>query len=573
MTDPAAASAPRRAWPWLVVLASAALGLGLIVDAAGRSSATYDEVTYLKVGARWWRTGEQATISRMGTPLTFWKLQQTPTLFLIDRFGDPAWIDDPIAHQARLLPRVRIGGAWAWLAAFALTAGWARAWYGGRAMALAAAVFALSPNLLAHGTLATMELPLVAAATAMVLAFARFLRSGRRRWFWASAALGGLAFSCKFTTVIIPPILGLIWAGDRWSRRDAARPLAVAAWGVAWRVGLGMVAYAAALAGADVVLTGGEMIRLSPRSGPHPSLGHFGPMIAGLVAPILERRFPQDWVGFATQMIFQRNGGPSYLLGQRRCSGWWAYYPTCLAVKVPLACWFLVLVRARWRPSPGLAARREWFLLAYLGLFLLAAVVGSKRNYGVRYLLPLAPAAIVWTSALANAPAGRRWVPWAGVAGMALAVASVHPHELSYFNRAAGGPEGGRRVLSDSNLDWGQGARAVARLQADRPEFRDLTWYAFGDTDPAHYGVTGSIYLIDAHRPPANLPPTLMAATSHLAVSASLQWGPWGPPGYFAELDRLEPVAFSDDWTVAFYRTADLVAARADPVRTGPGPD
>ena len=36
-------------------------------------------------------------------------------------------------------------------------------------------------------------------------------------------------------------------------------------------------------------------------------------------------------------------------------------------------------------------------------------------------------------------------------------IALIHPHELSYFNAAAGGPIGGRRVLSDSNLDWGQG--------------------------------------------------------------------------------------------------------------------
>ena len=69
-----------------------------------QSSATYDEVAYLRVAARWWRTGDQAEITRMGSPLTFWKLQQVPVLWLLDHLGHRDWIDDPIGHQRQLLP-------------------------------------------------------------------------------------------------------------------------------------------------------------------------------------------------------------------------------------------------------------------------------------------------------------------------------------------------------------------------------------------------------------------------------------------------------------------------------------
>ena len=103
----------------------------------------------------------------MGSPLTFWKLQQAPVLWLLDRTGHRDWVDDPIGHQQELLPLARLGSAWIWLVAFALTIAWSRRSYGPRAMALAAWLFALSPNLLAHGALATMELPLVAGTTAM----------------------------------------------------------------------------------------------------------------------------------------------------------------------------------------------------------------------------------------------------------------------------------------------------------------------------------------------------------------------------------------------------------------------
>ena len=122
----------------------------------------------------------------------------------------------------------------------------------------------------------------------------------------------------------------------------------------------------------------------------------------------------------------------------------------------------------------------------------------------------------------------------------------------------AGGPRGGRHILADSNLDWGQGLEALARLQRERPEFRDMTFYYFGDTDPAHYGVAGRCHVINAVDDQSRLPGLDRVETPYLAVSASLQFGPWGPPGFFRDLDRLEPVRLTDDTTIAIYRTADL---------------
>src|SRR5512142_696077 len=136
-------------WCGPAVALAALVGLALMVDALGRSSATYDEVAYLRVAARWWRNGGQAEITRMGSPLTFWKLQQVPVLWALDRMGRGELIDDPIRHQERLLPLVRAGALWIWLAALGLTAWWSRRMYGSRAMALAAWLFALSPNLIA----------------------------------------------------------------------------------------------------------------------------------------------------------------------------------------------------------------------------------------------------------------------------------------------------------------------------------------------------------------------------------------------------------------------------------------
>src|SRR5262245_38051162 len=112
-------------WIFLTVLA-ALVGLMLVVDTSLISSATYDEVTYLQIATHWWRTGDQSEITRMGSPLMFWKLQQILVLWLVDCLGYGDWIDQPMTYQQELLPLTRISSTWVWLVAFMLTVYWSR---------------------------------------------------------------------------------------------------------------------------------------------------------------------------------------------------------------------------------------------------------------------------------------------------------------------------------------------------------------------------------------------------------------------------------------------------------------
>jgi hypothetical protein len=548
------------------VAGAAIVGSALILDTVRWTSAAYDEVAYLRLAARWWRTGDQDAITRMGSPLSFWKIQQAPVLWVLDHTGRGALIDDPIRNQEELLPLLRGGALWIWLAALGQSAWWARVLYGPKAMALAAWLFALGPNLIAHGGLVTMEMPLLACTTGMLFLFWRFLYTGRRRWLWASAALGGLAFSCKFTTVLIPPILAVAWWLDGWrsGRSGLARHTR--------EVVAGMVAYVLILIGTNLVCTGFALLPLSTSQGAHPTItNRYGSGLSTWLARMYETPIPQDWAGFATQVHHQLSGGPSYLLGERRLRGWSYYYFVALAVKVPLGFWLLLAGRLviEEREREG-NRRRDQLLPLTIVLFLLITAIGSSRNYGLRYLLPLAPLAIIWVSRLAEGVQERagwsavwpRLFVGLGLAGQAAALASIHPFELTYFNELAGGPLGGRHVLSDSNLDWGQGLKSLARLQRVEPEFRNLTFYYFGDTDPAWYGVEGTSHVIDAVADSSQLPPIRTVTTRYLAVSASLQWGPWAPPGFFRALNRIPPVRMTDDRTIAIYRTTDLTTRR-----------
>jgi Dolichyl-phosphate-mannose-protein mannosyltransferase len=550
-------------WNGLTALA-AIVGLVLIAHESFANSATYDEVAYLRIAARWWRTGDQAEITRMGSPLTFWKLQQTPILWLLDRTGYCDWVNKPIVYQRELLPLVRLSSAWIWLLTFRLTTVWSRRSYGPHAMALAAWLFALSPNLLAHGALATMEFPLVAGTTAMFYLFWRFLETNHLSWFWAAAAVGGLAFSCKFTTILIPPILSVVWWFVRFQRSERK---AIA---LTWRVAVPMAGFLSMMLLVNATVTGFARLALSTSHGGHPTINRwFGLSGVNLITRLYETSLPQDWVGFATQFHHQASGGPSYLFGERRMKGWYYYYLVAVAVKVPLMFWSLVasrLVLSRCHPRDISPSRYNTVLPLVFLLYMVITAIGSSRNYGIRYLLPLAPLAIVWISALSEQLHAKTprvaFLAWcavlAGLAGYVNAVTRTHPYELTYFNVLVGGPLGGRRILADSNLDWGQGLKSLTQLQQQRPELADMTLYYFGDTEPAYYGVAGFSRIVTALDDNSCLVGLESVETRFLAVSASLQWGPWGPPGFFKSLKGLNPILLTDDTTIAIYRMSDV---------------
>lgn len=175
--------------------------------------------------------------------------------------------------------------------------------------------------------------------------------------------------------------------------------------------------------------------------------------------------------------------GANYFLGKvsREGSPW--YFPVALAVKAPLG--LLVGFAA------ALAARPSRRFAAVFGSALLLFLLLSSRttyNIGVRHALLFFPLAAIAAGAALAAPAVRlRSAAALGALFVAtVEIATVHPHELSFFNVLAGGPEGGRRFFVDSNLDWGQD---LLRLKAAAPALAPggLGAVVFGGDLPARH--------------------------------------------------------------------------------------
>jgi hypothetical protein len=122
---------------------------------------------------------------------------------------------------------------------------------------------------------------------------------------------------------------------------------------------------------------------------------------------------------------------------------------------------------------------------AYLGLAIFA-----RFNIGDRHVLPLYPfgllfAAVVWEWA-------RRKRAGMAVLTLLLLLNAADalryaPGYLSYFNVFVR-PADSYRLLTDSNLDWGQGLLALRQYQRDHPNEQIFLSY-FGSVDPAIYGI------------------------------------------------------------------------------------
>ena len=84
---PAVSQKTAPAMKWLIAIAPAFIGALLLAGTIRENSATYDEVAYARIACRWWRSGDQAEITRMGSPVTFWKWQAAPALAVLDATG------------------------------------------------------------------------------------------------------------------------------------------------------------------------------------------------------------------------------------------------------------------------------------------------------------------------------------------------------------------------------------------------------------------------------------------------------------------------------------------------------
>jgi 4-amino-4-deoxy-L-arabinose transferase-like glycosyltransferase len=492
----------------------------LALASAAGDSVTSDEVAHLPAGYTYVQTGD-FRLNPQHPPLIK-ALAALPLLFLqLARVDDvQGWAEGKdrifganfLVNNYEPLDRILFAGRLPMIALGvflgAVLFRWARELWGLRAALVTLFLYSLSPNVLAHARLVNTDAGIATFTVCSLYALWKFVAGGRRE----HAALCGLALGCallaKYSGLLT---VALVFALLAVSSRFGRSPREVV------RGGLWIAAVAA------VVVSVG-----------------FG--------------FPNGLANFyrGFQEIsrdFDMNKA-AFLWGQH-AGGFWYYYLLAQLWKTPLPTLLLFTAALLTLDVRGERSRRDWlFVLTPIVAFHAAGTV-FRPNIGLRHVLPVFPflfLAAGWAGGEALASGRRyRWAFVALAAWYVLGTLRVHPHFLSYFNELAGGPAGGVRYLSDSNLEWGQD---VARLRAaiERQPGTRARVAVFAPLALEAQGVIAEpIKLRDLVWPREGV--TYFVGTNHLVQGAYAN----NPALRFEWLDRYRPVE-SIGWSIYVYR-------------------
>ncbi len=476
------------------------LGLVLVQQVPGAlvQSATFDEVYKVSTGYSLLRTGKM--LWTWDHPPLIRQLVALPLLLLspqmpqdVDNKGDFAHRfffhntvnPDMMLFLARL-PIIGLTLTLVWC-----VYSWARKLWGHRSGLLAAFVAALDPNIIAHGQLATNDLGLTCFFFLAVYALWRFFQHQAREWLFAAGLATGLALASKFSAIVLVPILlglGAIYLVSRMS--DDAQKYGRRMLG--WLLLILVIALVVL-----VVDYGGEFCSVWALAVRLQSVGRVevappdaGPFVDFILTQV-PIPAPSYWYGlWLVRQDVQEGGRPAFLWGQRSETGWWYYFPAAFLIKTPLSVQILLGVAVAMLVKTW---SRSWYDFLFLALpagTWLGLAMFSRLNLGYRYVLPILPFLFVMVGRVAGAPlpGWRRAVVLALMGWLTLSAVMIFPYHLTYFNELVGGPEEGYRYLVDSNLDWGQDLKRLARYQRERGVGKLHLAY-FGTADPDYYGI------------------------------------------------------------------------------------
>ncbi|MFR9794929.1 phospholipid carrier-dependent glycosyltransferase [Streptomyces sp. MS06] len=338
-------------------------------------------------------------------------------------------------------------------------------------------LYAFCPDVVAHGSLATLDAPTTGFLLTAVWLVWRARRSPRGFLPLAGAALGA-ALATKMSALPAVPVLLVlagvsVWRGGAPGRRRALRRAAA---------GAGVLAVVAVA----VVWTSYLLVDPRLRWAPEQVPAVHG--LRGLLVDLLP--FPPAYRdGVRIQFGLEELPWQGFLFGRLYTGSLWYYLPAALLVKTPLG-----LLAASGAGGVALVAVRRLraaapYVLVPVGVLLATAMLGA-RDFGTRYALFVPVFGAVAAGCLCALR--RRRVSAAAVAlSLTVAISSLRafPYYLPYANEAFGGPAATHRLLHDSNVDWGQDlGRLADRLRTRYPGER--VWLVYkGSGVPSAYGI------------------------------------------------------------------------------------
>lgn len=352
--------------------------------------------------------------------------------------------------------------------------------FGWRTAAAAALLLAFNPNVIAHGSLITTDLPAALGYVVATGEFARYVRGPPSIWRLVTMSLAvGLAVLCKHSGILLVPALGglgLIAAIKGWGvfaegpfKRRVRRyfgHITATTLIVAFTVNAGYQFHATGMR-VDEILAKPEPQYWISKPYKHEMLERLTPLDS--LPDALRIPVPYTQMFGVTAISAQNKRGwfRSYFWGKQQPNdGHPLYFPVLLLTKTPLAVFALLLA--------GLVARRPrraWpspptLVVAALLTFFLTMIVRSNLNMGMRHMMPAVPLLTILAARGFDKVCERlreqpfRVVQIGRVLLAAILVSTpvtalaAYPHYLGWFNAAVGRDRG--HWISIIGEDWNQ---------------------------------------------------------------------------------------------------------------------
>lgn len=442
----------------------------------------------------------------------------------------------------------------------------ARDWLGVGPATFVLGLYLIEPNLSAHAGLVTTDI----GAACFFFGAVYFLWKTLRRWtapnVAGTALFFSLAIASKFSAVLLVPIFAALTLAAVVRQKSIAPRQAFLLAGIVVAAGWLAIWAVYGFRHAPTAISNFQWQVDTYFSTPKPETW----MTATCNWIDRHRLLPNAFIqGFAIS-IAHAQVVPSYFAGQINNTGWWYYFPAAFLMKTPTS----MLILLGWTAYAAVRRRKSLpcFVAAAGGLAAVvyfAAAVFSNINIGLRHILPVYPFALLLLGIVVHDIArSPRWkTAKAGALGLlalwwCATFVHIYPDTLTFFNRLVGGPEHGRRFLTDSNIDWGQHLKPLGEWMGEHAVARINLAY-FGTADPAFYGV-------DQVSLPANMsmvagPASKPDLPGYVAISETLMSGVyWSAEGkiLYDGFKDLKPVAVLGN-TIRLYRVEKWPMPRA----------
>jgi len=524
----------RRLLPYVVLTALALVMLAQLWTSVRRLSITSDEAHHLHSGYRYLQCRDFG-----------WNLEHPPLanmvaalpllgMSIVDPIPSPCGMpnsklidfqaghDFVFANPESVLMAGRMAASTFTIGLLVAVWFFARRMFGLPVAIIAGVLLAFEPNILANGGLVLTDVPAALGFALAVYALYGYLSAPTYGRLALVGLATGFALCLKHQTLLLAAILPALAVADalltgRQRMRSSLRNL---------------VALVPVMVIALTVLWGAYTFRYDARPNhATPWRPALLPTVHGALAtkivPAMERWrvLPQAYlIGIQDISVELETGGRSFLLGRTYPNGRWFYFPVALLIKLTLPTLLLLAVSAFALPFWRKHLREAAFLLIPAAI-LLASMMRSTLDIGIRHVLPLFPFLIIFAAAGAWSLAHDRY--WARIALTAVLVfhaassLRAFPNYVSYANELWGGPSNTYKYLSDANTDMGQALKMARDYVAqDKPAHCWLI-QPFDET-AADYGIPcDDVYL---STPPLHFDGTLI-------VSSMLVQGVMNPYG------------------------------------------